>query len=49
MSRAISTGIDTLFFTPLSDALKFYFFFPMVMWWRAVVRVGAEVSVVWGW
>jgi hypothetical protein len=34
------------FFTPLSDALKLFFFFPIVARWRAVVFVGAEVSVV---
>jgi hypothetical protein len=32
---------------PLPDASKSFFFFPMVMRPRAVVRVGAEVSVVW--
>jgi hypothetical protein len=29
------------------DALESCFFFLMVMRWRAVVRVGAEVSMVW--
>lgn len=51
-TRAISTWSGTLFsrksfFTPLSDASESCFFFPIVMRWRAVVRVGAEVSVVW--
>jgi hypothetical protein len=49
---AISTGSGTLFnrrsfFMPLSDASESCFFFPMVMRRRAVVRMGAEVSVVW--
>jgi hypothetical protein len=51
ISRAISTASGTLFgratfFTPLSDALKLFFFFPMVAPRRAVVFVGVEVSVV---
>jgi hypothetical protein len=52
MSRATSMGSSTLFgrasfLVPLPDASKSLFFFPMVMWRRAVVRVQAEVSVVW--
>jgi hypothetical protein len=31
---------------PLPDASKSFFFFHMVMWWHAMVRVAAEVSVV---
>jgi hypothetical protein len=51
-SRAISTMSGTLlgrisFFTPMTDASKSFFFFPFVMWQRAMVRVGAKVSVVW--
>jgi hypothetical protein len=34
------------FFTPLSDALKLFLFFPVVASRRAVVFVGVEVSVV---
>jgi hypothetical protein len=52
MSHATSMGSRTLFgrasfLVPLPNASKLFFFFPMVMRQRAVVRVGAEVSVVW--
>jgi hypothetical protein len=52
MSRATSTGSVTLFgrasfLVPLPDTSKSFFFFPMVMRPCAVVRVGAEVLVVW--
>jgi hypothetical protein len=52
MSRASSTGSGTLFgrasfLMPMPDTSKSFFFFPTVMRRRAVVRVGAEVSVVW--
>jgi hypothetical protein len=52
MSRATSTGSGTLFgrasfLTLLPNASMSFFFFPMVMRRRAVVRMGAEVSVVW--
>jgi hypothetical protein len=48
----ISTGSGTLFgrrtfFTQLPDASEPCFFFTMVMQQRTVVRVGAEVSVLW--
>jgi hypothetical protein len=51
MSRATLTGSGTLcirsaFLVPLSDASKSFFFFPMVLRWRAAV-VGVEVSVLW--
>jgi hypothetical protein len=50
MSRATLTGSDTLcsrsaFLVPLPDASKLFFFFPMVLRWRAAV-VGVEVSMV---
>jgi hypothetical protein len=50
-THSISTGSGTLFgrasfFAPLQDTSESCFFFPMVMQWRAAVRVGAEVSVV---
>jgi hypothetical protein len=52
MSRTISMGNGTLFgrvpfLVPLSDGSESCLFFPMVTRWRAVVRVGAEVSVMW--
>jgi hypothetical protein len=52
-SRALSTTNDKLFgrtsfFASIPDASSSFFFFPMVMRWHAVVmRVGAEVAVVW--
>jgi hypothetical protein len=52
MSRTTSTGSGTLcvrsaFLVPLPDASKSCFFFPMIMRWRAAMRGGREVSLVW--
>jgi uncharacterized membrane protein YbjE (DUF340 family) len=49
MRRAMSTASGTLFgqasfFTPLSDASKSFFLFPMVMRQRAVAAVGVKVG-----